>query len=386
MAFQYHTLRVEKLSSHGEGIAFLDGKAVFIPFTIPTEVVSAEIIENYSGYAHARLLEVLEPSPHRTSPLCPLFEICGGCALQHIEYSWQSQLKQISARETFQRIGQFDLENLPIITFEPYHYRNRTQIHATREGALGFTRAASNEVIKTPRCPILAAPLERWLTIENRKANPFKALSALIGDRPRFVVFSQSESVYIEGRDAFARAAVRGKEFVFPTGQFFQSNVGALEMLIAREIENLVGRGALDLYSGAGLFSAFLADGFESIECVESESASMEAARINLQKAKRHVHFSDISVERWITTPRAKHSFELIIADPPRSGLSPGLRSWLGNTSATTMIYISCDHASLARDLKDLRNRGWEIENISLYDFYPQTGRLEAVARLRKGV
>jgi len=158
-----------------------------------------------------------------------------------------------------------------------------------------------------------------------------------------------------------------------------------LEELIARCIEPLGGGRALDLYSGAGLFSLFLADKFDSIECVESDTASMEAARLNLSRASAKVGFSDIPVERWIKTPHAHRVFDCIVADPPRSGLSPELRAWLTGAQADLLLYVSCDHASLARDLHDLLQKGWTIEYITLFDFYPQTGRLEAVARLARG-
>ena len=412
MASDIQALRVEKLSSHGEGIAFSNGKAIFIPYTIPEETVSVEVVEDHSSFSRARLLKVEEASPHRVEAPCPLFGICGGCALQHIEYSAQKSFKQRAAQEAFARIGGFDAGELPIVAGEPYGYRNRTQVHATKDGALGFTQANSRDVVKTPRCPTLVPVLNRWLSSENRKANPYRALSALIGDRPRFTAFGQDEHIYIEGRDAYARAAVAGKDFQFPTGHFFQSNLGVLEMLIERELGPIraAGRGeigneidkiseagrpheadgiasghgnyVLDLYSGAGLFSLFLADRFEAIECVESEAASVEAARMNLRGSSARIHFSDIPVERWIRTPRATYRFDTIVTDPPRTGLSPDVRSWLGSAKADTLVYVSCDHASLARDLKELKNRGWSIETIALYDFYPQTGRLEAVARL----
>lgn len=438
MTSELRSLRVEKLSSHGEGIAFSEGKAIFIPYTIPGELVDADVVEAHSSFARARLARVLEASPHRVEAPCPLFEICGGCTLQHIDYAAQLAFKQAAAREVFERIGGIEAESLPIISSESYHYRNRTQIHAAVDGSLGFTRVSSREVVKTPRCPTLVPTLERWLIGENRKANPYRTLSALIGDKPRFTAFGQDDRVYIEGRDAYARATVRGKNFQFPTGHFFQSNLGMVERLIEREIEMLGAGGnrdnggtrsgernsdsagtgilreapvgaseapmdgaqaeaperepasvqkrnrALDLYSGAGLFSLFLADRFESIECVESEVASMEAARMNLRGTRAQVHFSDIPVERWIKTPRARYEFECIVADPPRTGLAPEVRAWLGGIEAGTLVYVSCDHASLARDLRDLKGRGWSIEDVTLYDFYPQTGRLEAAARLTR--
>jgi 23S rRNA (uracil1939-C5)-methyltransferase len=380
------TLRIEKLSSHGEGIAFSEGKAVFIPYTIPGEIILCEITESHASFLRAQLLEIKTASPHRVDPPCPLFGICGGCALQHIDYTHQIRLKQEAARETFQRIGGFDLGELEIVAGEPYHYRNRTQVHACKDGGLGFTKAGSRETVRTAHCPTLVPVLDRWLASENRKAKPFHELSALIGDRPRFTVFAQDERIYIEGRDAYAHATVLGKEFRFPLEHFFQSNISVLETLIARSIEPLGGVSSLDLYSGAGLFSLFLADRFESIECVESDSVAVEAARSNLSNAQSAVRFSDIPAERWIKTPHARQSFECIVVDPPRAGLTPEVREWLAGTDARILTYVSCDHASLARDLKGLRSSGWQIDSLILFDFYPQTGRLEAVARLSRGI
>ncbi len=116
MTAEMLTLRVEKLSSHGEGIAFSEGKAVFIPYTIPGETVLCEITESHASFLRAQLLEIKTASPHRVDPPCPLFGICGGCALQHIDYTHQIRLKQETARETFRRIGGFDPAELEIVT------------------------------------------------------------------------------------------------------------------------------------------------------------------------------------------------------------------------------------------------------------------------------
>jgi tRNA/tmRNA/rRNA uracil-C5-methylase (TrmA/RlmC/RlmD family) len=127
-----------------------------------------------------------------------------------------------------------------------------------------------------------------------------------------------------------------------------------------------------------------MAEHFESIECVESDTASMEAARQTLSQARAEVGFSDIPVERWIKTPHANRAFDCIVADPPRAGLSPEVRAWLADAKTDALLYVSCDHVSLARDLRELMQKAWTIEYITLFDFYPQTGRLEAVARLAR--
>ncbi|OQB97192.1 MAG: 23S rRNA (uracil(1939)-C(5))-methyltransferase RlmD [Spirochaetes bacterium ADurb.Bin110] len=378
------TLRVEKLSSNGEGIAFSEGKAVFLPYAMPGETALAEIIEEHSSFARARLINIEESSPYRVEPFCPHFGDCGGCSLQHIGYEYQALLKKQAAQETFIRIGGFDPGELQIITGESYHYRNRAQIHACGDGGLGFAKAGSHESIRISHCPALVPIIEQWLISENRKAHPYRALSALIGDRPRFVVFGQEDRLYIEGRDSFGKAKVAGKELKFPLVSFFQSNISMLEKLIARDFAPLHGKRALDLYCGAGLFSLFLAERFESIDCVESEGASVEAARMNLEPAKARIKLSCTTVEHWTEKAPTDLSFDCIVADPPRTGMAPQVRTWLSFVDAPVLLYISCDLASLARDLRDLSQKGWQLENIALYDFYPQTGRLEATAHLIK--
>lgn len=376
------TLRVEKISSHGEGIAFSEGKAVFIPFTIPGERVHCEPVETHTQFMRARLIDILEPSPHRIEPPCPLFGICGGCALQHVEYPYQIELKRQAAYETFSRIGGFDPGVLEMVQGAPYHYRNRTQVHACDDGGLGFTRAGSRETVRTRACPTLVPVLESWMIAQNRKARPYRELAALIGERRRFTAFAQDAQVFIEGQDAFAEAVLAGHRFRFPVAHFFQSNLSVLERLLARHILTLEGDAALDLYAGAGLFAAFLAERFASVNLVESDPVSLEAARSNVRGTAR-IRISDMPVETWIKSPLARQHHDVIVADPPRTGMTPEVRAWLAGANAQTLVYVSCDHASLARDLKHLRAT-WKLVQLVLYDFYPQTGRLEAVAVLRK--
>ncbi len=355
-----------------------------MPFAIPGETALAEIIEEHSSFSRAKLIDIEESSPYRVEPFCPHFGDCGGCTLQHIGFEYQTLLKKQAAQETFIRIGGFDPGELQIITGENYHYRNRAQIHACGDGSLGFAKTGSRESVRASHCPALVPIIERWLISENRKAHPYRALSALIGDRPRFVVFGQEDRLYIEGRDGFGKAKVIGKELKFSLASFFQSNISMLEKLIAQEVAPLEGKRALDLYCGAGLFSLFLAERFEAIDCVESEAASLEAARTNLGSTKAKIEFSCTTVEHWTQKAPTSLSFDCIVADPPRTGMAPQVRTWLSLVDAPALLYISCDLASLARDLRDLFQKGWQLENMTLYDFYPQTGRLEAAVHLIK--
>ena len=382
-------LGVEKLASGGEGIAFSRGQAVFVPFSIPGEKVEARVIFQGKGYLRAEILSVLEPAASRIDPPCPLFGSCGGCKLQHIDYPSQLAFKVAYVRETFERIGGFVLEKLPVESGSPYSYRNRVQIHATSDGGLGFMEEGSENALRTPGCPIAVSAIDSWLKRQNRKSRPFKELISRIGNRDRFVLFAQNEKLFIEGETARATARIGQATYSFPLSHFFQSNLTMTALLLDRAVAGLSGTTALDLYCGAGLFGARLATTFDQVLCVESDTVSLEAARDNLPRGKGRFYAQD--VETWVSGQGKKAlgqgglgltSSNWAFVDPPRGGLSQKTREWLKKAPLDGLSYVSCDHVTLARDLSDLRSAGWRLDSLVLYDFYPQTGRIEALARL----
>lgn len=379
-------LTVEKLASGGDGIAFPDGRAVFIPFSIPGEKISCEIVETTKDYWRALPLQILEPSLSRVEPPCPLFGRCGGCNLQHIEYDRQLELKAEAIRESFRRIAKLDGLEPGVKSGASYGYRNRVELHFSENHGIGFMAAGSSAVMRTEGCPIAAAPIDAWLRRQNRKARPDKELQAKIGRRERFVVFGQDDRLSIEGIDAKAKALVAGREYSFPLGHFFQSNLAMAGALVEEAVGGLAGYLAVDLYSGAGLFAARLAERFDEVICVESDAVSLEAARTNLPPGSGR--FVPTDVESWTkgAASRARRAggarFDWVLADPPRSGLSTATRAWLKGADLGGFTYVSCDHATMARDIGDLVRSGWRLESLTLYDFYPQTGHIEALARL----
>jgi 23S rRNA (uracil1939-C5)-methyltransferase len=386
-------LKVEKLASNGEGVAFPGGHVVFIPRTIPGEIVSCRITGRAKDYARAEPLGIENASPARVASPCSLFGICGGCTLQHIEYTKQIELKRESARESFTKIAGFDPGAIPISALEPYGYRNRAHIHLTADQGFGFMRSESNEAIRVPGCNVAEKRIDAWLRTENRKSNPMKEWCAIIGERSRFIAFSSGGKLYLEGRDKTVMVQVAQETYHFSTGHFFQSNLKMAGLLLD-DIAAAIGHGekAVDLYSGAGLFSKILAKNYDEVTCVESDAVAVESARSNVPTGK--ARFFPIDVDGWVereaaagkkADSRSHGRYELVVADPPRQGLSPKLRQWLKKADIARFIYISCDNATLARDLGELTHAGWVLESLKYYDFYPQTGRLEASASLVRG-
>jgi 23S rRNA (uracil1939-C5)-methyltransferase len=157
--------------------------------------------------------------------------------------------------------------------------------------------------------------------------------------------------------------------------------------LVDEALLGISGQKAVDLYSGAGLFAARLAGQFGEVTCVESDAVSLEAARGNLPAGTGR--FVPTDVETWALAAAARarrgeaSRFDWVLADPPRSGLSPATREWLKGADIGGFIYVSCDHVTMARDIGDLTRAGWSLESLTLYDFYPQTGYIEALGRLK---
>lgn len=385
MADTTFLVTVEKLASGGEGIAFADGKAIFIPFSIPGETVRIRPAKTTRDYIRAEILEILVPSKVRIEPICPLFKICGGCSLQHIEYAAQCAFKAAAARESFIRIGKFDPGTLSVHSNAPYHYRNRAQFHLTRDGGFGYMKADSDEAVRADSgCPILKPLLDSWLKSENRKAKPAKDMKLYLDQQTRFIAFADDKNIYIEGKNRTAEVVLAGRTYRFPVKHFFQSNLAMAEQLV-KDIESRLpaaGESAADLYAGAGLFSKLLAERFAMVSCVENDTVSLEAARGNCRN--HGVRFFPMDVEIWAARELSQTTaFDCVIADPPRQGLPPLLKTWLTSATIQLFLYVSCDHVTLARDVGELISKGWELVSLDLYDFYPQTGHLESLAVLR---
>jgi len=173
---------------------------------------------------------------------------------------------------------------------------------------------------------------------------------------------------------------VCGRDIVFSVGCFFQSNLSVLSMLVPFAIDGLAGKRAADLYCGVGLFGAFLAQSFDRITAVESSTHSLSYARRNLVGDSHE--FFPMSIEGWIESGAAGSSFDAAIVDPPRTGLSPEVRRWLRRSRPSRLVYVSCNPVTLARDLGELAGGSFDLDDVGLFDFFPQTSHVETVARL----
>jgi 23S rRNA (uracil1939-C5)-methyltransferase len=269
-----------------------------------------------------------------------------------------------------------DRESVEIEPSPAFGSRSRAQVHRAAQEGLGYMAVGSHSVIAVDRCPIVDPSIDRLFT------GAAKAPEGL----DRFTAFGHGDSLAVEGRDddRDLRVTIAGREIIFSVGCFFQSNLAVLPRLASWALEGLQGEAVADLYCGVGLFGSFLAEGFSRIICVERSAMSLSYARRNVAGAANEFH--PMSVEDWIVSGAARKNgprLDAVVVDPPRAGLSPAVRAWLGDAAPGRLVYVSCNPVTLARDLGVLVTGGFALEDLRLFDFYPQTSHVEAVARLR---
>ncbi len=367
-------LLIVKLVAGGEGLGYAAGKAVFVPGVLAGEKVRVRVVQQKKDFDRAVLLEVLEPSPHRVSPPCRLAGVCGGCDWLHISYEEQLAQKVSIVREALLRTGRIARDAIEIEPSAPLGSRSRAQVHRDGDGRLGYMGGGSNRIVPVDSCPIVMRPLN----------GVFDGSVRVPESLDRFTVFSSGDGVAAEGIDDDRDLAARvcGREIRFSVGCFFQSNLAVLDTMVPWALEGLAGNAAADLYCGVGLFGSFLSAHFSRIICVESSAMSLSYARRNVVGPAHE--FFPMSVEEWITSGAARGPFDAAVVDPPRPGLGPDVRAWLCRTAVERLVYVSCNPVTLARDLGQLCDSAFDLVGLRLFDFYPQTSHIEAVAKLSR--
>jgi 23S rRNA (uracil1939-C5)-methyltransferase len=341
-------LKIEDIAFGGKGVGRERGKAVFVPYTIEGETVSAEIVREKKQFAEAELIEVKERSAYRVAPECPYFGRCGGCAYQHVSYEHQLAIKWRQVRDALQRIGKLkDIPMRPIIPSpKHYAYRNRITVHA-QDGVIGFFRRDSHKLLDIEQCPISRDEVNRALAeLRARSYVRDGHYTLRAGSEPR--VFAQTN-------DAVANALRDLVVDLVPPNQ---------QLLI-------------DAYCGAGFFAKALLDKFERVIGIDWDRFAIDAARENATAKETYVAGDVEEALRRNAFP----SSSAVIVDPPATGLSANVRKAIIELAPATLIYISCNPPTLARDLRELQEK-FTIESVTPLDMFPQTAEIEVLAHL----
>ena len=430
-------LSIDKLIYGGDGLARLPsdehgrGKAVFVPFSVPGEVVEAKLTEQKPGFARAMIDDVITASTARVDPGCEYFTRCGGCHYQHISYESQVAFKAEILRENFLRLAKVDLpREIQVHNSPPWEYRNRSrfQIRSKGEVTIGYYRLATHNVLEIERCPI-SSPLinhalsalrvfckrsaiptgiteaeffadaedERLLIeltctaeTDRKTAQAWtEKLQAAIPGTMGVVLFQRrgldgsgddgaSKPLLSVGNDHFAYQ-VGKNSYRISAGAFFQINRYQIDELLKIATQNRAGDSAIDLYAGVGLFTVPLALSFRHIRAVESSPISHGDL---LHNAPENVKTVRSTTERFLEQAVRKAPPELIIVDPPRNGLGRKVSQQLAEWRSPRITYVSCDPSTLARDLVPMIAAGYRIEDAHLVDLFPQTYHIETVLHL----
>ena len=426
-------LTIDKCIYGGAGLARMDGKAIFVPFTLPGELVEAEITKDSGSYANAELIEVIEASPSRTIAPCQYFGECGGCHYQHATYAEQLEIKRKILRETLERAHLSELPEINILHSEPLRYRNRIRLHLDRAtSSLCYKKRSSNVNLPVSVCPIAAPVLEQALQSLSAQADTlqlgrsFEEIELFTNDSegsllvslwtkaspeaakvqlkklwpllqihlPQIsgaAVFSVAEGKHAsrmlaQAGDATLTYLAAGEEYRVSIGSFFQVNRFLIDPLVDLVTKDASSNIAWDLYAGAGLFARKLAAAFQQVIAVEAAPSSVADLRHNLPDSPhRVIASSTLEFLRQSLTKSGANQHprpDFVVVDPPRAGLGKEVTELLSQIRPTHITYVSCDPATLSRDLKSLLDSGYRLQQIHMVDMFPQTFHLESVVRL----
>jgi len=394
---QERTVTIEKLVYGGDGLARDHGHVILTPFVLPGETVEIAITGKQSQLLRGRVERVVEASPQRIAAPCAHFGVCGGCHYQHMGFSQQLVEKQAVLREALTRVGKIEApEEIAVIAGPEWGYRNRAQFHL-EDGRIGYHEAGSQRLCAVEQCAVLSPKVQEVLS----------GLQRMSGDRrfPRFLqtveVFTNETNVqlnvlenakpvarrffdwcgeelagYVDGPLVYGAA---GLEYRVSHGAFFQVNRFLVDALVEEALRQAEGEMALDLYSGVGLFTLPMAKRCTKVSGVESGVAAWRDLQKNAETAGVSVDALQTSAEGYLQANGTGCDF--VLADPPRAGLGKKAVQLLLERKPRRLTIVSCDPATLARDLAGLLTE-YRLTRMAMVELFPQTYHIETVAHL----
>lgn len=363
-------LSINSLAHGGAGVGRLNDFVFFVPLTAPKDLVRAKITTIKKNYGEAELLEIVKPSSTRTKPVCDVFGECGGCQWQHITYEEQLRQKQDIVKHALNRIArEEDFELKPIIgSPEEFFYRNRAQLK-TWGPQVGFYKRASHEIIEFDPCHIIEKPL-------NAETDKIKSelKDAQRGQASKVEIFLTQKGDVARSTDK-----THGKEFGFSqvnTKQNEQMKNYVFDLIGAPD----KGKTLLDLYCGNGNFSLPLAEKGWNVCGIDNSEAAIAQAKKQVIIGRSQFFHDDCAkgVKKLL---KKEYSFKKIIMDPPRIGADEYLIKQLPKLDADTLVYVSCNPTTFARDWARIKaNSNFKLVSVQPFDMFPQTFHVELVA------
>lgn len=418
--------QVVGLAFGGQGIIRQDGFVIFVPFTVPGDIVTCRIVERKKTFANAKLLEVLQPSPQRTVPPCPYYGTCGGCQLQHIDYAAQLEHKRQCVEDALKRIGKLPVEGVPAVVPSQDQWAYRRHITLTIRPRSTFFEAGyittdNHSLLPVEHCPIFVedqdAIIENIQLLVSRlhsvpdnggkvgvmkqgngkyvlhftfkvlPSNSQEVFEKALSRYPQVagIVASSLQEVLTFGK-TMASCEVDGLKFTFSPQSFIQthpeqsSNIYKKLCDIATQVK---ANNILDLYSGVGISSILLAMQGAHVLGVESNAVAVQLSRDNAARnGVEKVQFLRADVEDVVRGLVKQQTPDLVIVNPPRIGLDSTIIHALLQKCPKNIVYISCMPSTLARDLHLLCEKHYRLESCQPYDMFPQTAHIETLVHI----
>lgn len=401
------TVKAE-LPVYGGYVIGRDGRVIFIKGAVPGELVEVSVDERKKDYSTATVRNVIEPSPFRRLPRCSIFGICGGCHLQFMEYEKQTAIKEEILADTLKRTGNVEIQLMSSLTDSEFGYRHRGQFKVSQDGNVGFYKEGTRKVVPVDECPVMVDEINSILKKLKNKLEGLREISIISGDAVNLLIKGNIpgnlaeelletgiSGIAFENGDSFGRDYItldlNGLKYTVTPWSFFQGhwslNKKAVE-LVANKLSPLEGKRILDLYAGAGNFSLPLAVNAKEVVAVEENPSGIEDGRRNAKlNGIKNCSFIRASLEENQKNKKNQEQFwesyyDIIIVDPPRPGIPSDCLKKILNAGSERLVYISCNPATLARDIKKMKEK-YEIEAVHMVDFFPNTYHIEALTFMR---
>ena len=426
---------ITSLDYESRGVAKLNGKTIFVNNALPQEIAQIRITQDKAHFAEAQVEQIVQPSPYRRAPACPHYGDCGGCAMQHVEFTAQVAMKQRVFEEQLQRIGKVQPESLlPPVYGTPWHYRSRTRlaVHTSANGkvVLGYQAKRSHKIVGINQCLLLPEHVSGCLgiihdalqdmvnvqpkvgirsveisvgegvtavNIVSQKRQPENVLCALsgclnrgAGGKPVWQVWQQMGSAKpqaVSPHDApplVFRLPEFGLTMPFQLGDFTQINLPLNEIMVARAVRYLDPQPherIADLFCGLGNFTLPLAKRAAEVVGIEGSAALTQRAVANA-RANGLPNAQFATADLFAATPEtlaALGRFDKMLLDPPRAGAFAVVQALHAPYLPQRIVYISCNPATLARDAAGLASKGYRFTTAGMMNLFPQTSHVEAI-------
>ena len=397
-------MKIEKLDYYGRGISRSSGKVYFIENALKDEDVSITLLKEKKKYCEAKLKEISNISKDRTEAKCKYYNVCGGCQLMHIKEEKQEEFKKEKVEEILKKFLKYNKDVNDIVFSKNFNYRNKVVLHV-KDNKLGFYKNKTNELIEIDKCLLLNPVINDLISyLKNYiESKDIEKITIKVGNKTNEVMLIIDGSIakyqkLLEIVDVliinekvmttkdYITSYIGNKKYIIKRNSFFQVNYDISTRMYDKVKDVIVkekSKNVLDLYCGTGTIGIYISDVVSKITGIEVVSDAIEAANINKKiNNVENIEFILGKVEDKLDFI-SNNNVDTVIVDPPRSGLHKKVIPILEKISPKTIIYVSCDPITMARDINLLSNN-YELVEVTPYDMFPNTYHVETVCVLKK--